>query len=94
MDFKWYIYLGFYILLLLSLLIFFLTFIKVFKFTKFWEINITDKVVALPLLESYHVIEQRGEIFTIIKRTEDTPILIKIKENYIYPYKKNKFKKN
>lgn len=92
-NFKWFIDLGFIIIFILSTFIAVFSLIKVFEFTKFWEVHISNNVLALPLLESYQVIEQRGDIFTIIKRTEDMSFIDKVKENFIRPNYKLKQEK-
>lgn len=85
----WYINIGLWVVLALLIILFITTLINLCRFTKFWEIKISNEAPALRLLECYQIVEQRGDIFTVIRRTDMMSLLDKIKENYIKPKHNN-----
>ena len=85
----WYINLGMWIVFIVLVILFIVTLINLCRFTKFWEIKISNEAPTLRLLENYQVVEQRGDIFTVIRRTDTMSLLDKIKENYIKPKHNN-----
>lgn len=85
----WYINIGLWAVLILLIILFIVTLINLCRFTKFWEIKISNEAPALRLLECYQIVEQRGDIFTVIRRTDMMSLLDKIKENYIKPKHNN-----
>lgn len=89
-EFKWFIHIGLIVSFIISTFCFLISFVKLFEFTKFWEVQISDSAYALHMLETYQVIEQRGDIFTLIRRDEDMNLPQKVKERFVKPNKKFK----